>query len=116
MQPEEEKYSVKQVLKGQNVMDTNASYTLVQDLQSSKALTAFNNKQAMFNKQSQESLEHCLSTVTAKVLPNKAYKLQKRVINLNNYLEEFTTPTGIVAKKLEDDEILEVLENRVPTS
>eukprot|EP00957_Ditylum_brightwellii_P200195 15260975-Ditylum_brightwellii.AAC.1 len=29
---------------------------------------------------------------------------------------EFPTPAEIVAKKLEDEEILEVLENRIPTS
>eukprot|EP00957_Ditylum_brightwellii_P167351 12740125-Ditylum_brightwellii.AAC.1 len=38
------------------------------------------------------------------------------VIKLNNYLVKFPTPTGIVAKKLEEEEILEVLENRIPTS
>eukprot|EP00957_Ditylum_brightwellii_P001254 98131-Ditylum_brightwellii.AAC.2 len=45
-----------------------------------------------------------------------AHKWIARVIRLNNYLMEFPTPTGIVAKKLEDEEILEVLENRIPTS
>eukprot|EP00957_Ditylum_brightwellii_P011220 849320-Ditylum_brightwellii.AAC.1 len=39
-----------------------------------------------------------------------------RVIKLNNYLTEFPTPAGIEAKKLEDEKILEVLENGIPTS
>eukprot|EP00957_Ditylum_brightwellii_P018837 1415779-Ditylum_brightwellii.AAC.2 len=39
-----------------------------------------------------------------------------RVIKVNTYLEEFPKHTGIVTKKLEDEEILEVLENAIPTS
>eukprot|EP00957_Ditylum_brightwellii_P079004 6008852-Ditylum_brightwellii.AAC.1 len=135
-QPKEEKCPVKQVLKGQKGMDRDALYILVQDLLRGNTLTAFNNKQATFDKQTPENLEHCLNTVTVHVFPSKAYKLQKRyiwnmmykprhislhnwiarVIELNNYLEEFPMPTGIVAKTLEDEEILQVLENKIPTS
>eukprot|EP00957_Ditylum_brightwellii_P161546 12299936-Ditylum_brightwellii.AAC.1 len=39
-----------------------------------------------------------------------------RVIKLKNYLTEFPNPTRIEAKKLKDEEILEVLENGIPTS
>eukprot|EP00957_Ditylum_brightwellii_P061227 4646148-Ditylum_brightwellii.AAC.1 len=90
----------------------------------------------MFNKQSLENFKHCLNAMTVQVFPNKAYKLQKmyirhmmhklrhisvrkwivRVIKLNNYLTEFPKPTGIVTKKLEDEEIVEGLKNRIPTS
>jgi hypothetical protein len=127
---------VKQVLKGQSVTNKNATYTLIQDLLRGNTLTVFNNKQVTFNKQSLENLKHCLNDVTVQVFPNKAYKLQKRyvqhmtyrpryiyvckwiaiIIKLNNYLTEFPTPIGIVTKKLEDEEILEVLENKIPTS
>eukprot|EP00957_Ditylum_brightwellii_P098802 7526850-Ditylum_brightwellii.AAC.2 len=44
------------------------------------------------------------------------HKWIAKVVKLNNYLMEFSTPTGIEAKKLEDEEILEMLENRIPTS
>eukprot|EP00957_Ditylum_brightwellii_P124306 9475175-Ditylum_brightwellii.AAC.1 len=74
--------------------------------------------------------------MTVQVFPNKAYKLQKwyvwhmmhkprhipvcnwisRVVKLNNYLTEFPTPTGVEVKKLEQEELLEVLENKIPTS
>eukprot|EP00957_Ditylum_brightwellii_P024400 1842166-Ditylum_brightwellii.AAC.1 len=43
------------------------------------------------------------------------HKWIARVIKLNNYLTEFPTLTGIEANKLEDEEILDVLENRIPT-
>eukprot|EP00957_Ditylum_brightwellii_P145114 11052736-Ditylum_brightwellii.AAC.1 len=92
---------VKQVFKGQ---DVDALHTIVQDLLRGGALIVLNNKQAMFNKQSQENLEHYLNALTVQVF---AYKLLKRVIKLSNYLTEFSTPTGIEAKKLEDEEILE---------
>eukprot|EP00957_Ditylum_brightwellii_P105288 8026230-Ditylum_brightwellii.AAC.1 len=38
-----------------------------------------------------------------------------RVVKLNNYLMEFPIPTGVEAKKLEQEELLEVLENGIPT-
>eukprot|EP00957_Ditylum_brightwellii_P090997 6928726-Ditylum_brightwellii.AAC.2 len=38
------------------------------------------------------------------------------VVKLNNYLTEFPTLTANEARKLEMEEILEVLENRIPTS
>eukprot|EP00957_Ditylum_brightwellii_P000873 69101-Ditylum_brightwellii.AAC.1 len=40
-------------------------------------LTALNNKQATFEEQTLENLEHCLNAVAVQVFPNKAYKLQK---------------------------------------
>eukprot|EP00957_Ditylum_brightwellii_P102122 7784768-Ditylum_brightwellii.AAC.1 len=74
--------------------------------------------------------------MTVQVFPNKAYKLQKqyirhmmhkprhisvckwisRVVKLNNYLMEFHTSTGVEARKLEPDKILEVVENGIPTT
>eukprot|EP00957_Ditylum_brightwellii_P068263 5182492-Ditylum_brightwellii.AAC.1 len=84
--------------------NVDALYTLIWDLLRGNALTAFNNEQAKFENQFPENLEHCLNAVTV------------QVIKSNNYLAEFPTPTGIEAKKLEDEEILEILENRFPTS
>eukprot|EP00957_Ditylum_brightwellii_P171664 13069271-Ditylum_brightwellii.AAC.1 len=114
----------------------NVMYTLVQDLLRGNTLIVFNNKQVTFGEQTPENPKHCLNTVTVEVFPNKAYKLQERyirhmmhkprhisvckwiatVVKLNNYMTEFPTPTGIEARKLEMEEILEVLENRIPTS
>eukprot|EP00957_Ditylum_brightwellii_P179387 13665598-Ditylum_brightwellii.AAC.2 len=71
--------------------------TLVQDLLRGDALTMFNNKQAMFKEQMTEILEHCLNAMTIQVFPNK-----------------FSMPAGVEAKKLEQEELLEVLENRIP--
>eukprot|EP00957_Ditylum_brightwellii_P158147 12037455-Ditylum_brightwellii.AAC.1 len=110
-------------------------YTLSQYLLRGDALTAFNNKRAMFEEQMADNLKHSLNAVMVYGFLNKAYKLQKwyiqhmmhkprhvparkwiaRVIKLNNYLTEFLTPTGVKARKMDQDEILEVLENRIPT-
>eukprot|EP00957_Ditylum_brightwellii_P208046 15355630-Ditylum_brightwellii.AAC.1 len=93
--------------------------------------------EATFEEQTVDNLEHCLNAMSVQVFPNKAYKLQKwyiwhmmhkprhisilkwiarRVVKLNNYLTEFPTPTGVEAKKLEPEELLEILENRIPTT
>ena len=71
---------VKQVLKGQNMTNVDASYTLIQDLLRGNALTTSNNEQATFDKQSLENLKYCVNAVTVQVFTNKAYKLQKRHI------------------------------------
>eukprot|EP00957_Ditylum_brightwellii_P081547 6203591-Ditylum_brightwellii.AAC.2 len=77
----------------------------------------------------------CLNTMTVHVFPNKAYKLQKwyiwhmihkprhisackwiaRVAMLNNYPMEFPTPSRVVPRKLDQKELLEVLEDGTPT-
>eukprot|EP00957_Ditylum_brightwellii_P025164 1904440-Ditylum_brightwellii.AAC.1 len=55
---------VKQMLKGQNMMDVDALSNIVQDLLRGNALTVFNNEQAMFKSQYLENLKHCLNAVT----------------------------------------------------
>eukprot|EP00957_Ditylum_brightwellii_P067147 5096561-Ditylum_brightwellii.AAC.1 len=109
----------------------NAKYTLVQGLLRDDTLTTFNNKQAMCEEHMLENLEHCLNTVTVYVFPNKAYKLQKqyiwymmhkprhvsayewitRIIKLNNYITELSTPAEVEARKMDQEEILDALEN-----
>eukprot|EP00957_Ditylum_brightwellii_P148976 11342655-Ditylum_brightwellii.AAC.1 len=130
------KKQVKQVLRGQNMGNMDNAYTLVQDLLMGNALTVINNEQATFKEQMVDNLEYCLNAMTVQVFPNKVYKLQKwyiwhmthkpghipvrkwiaMVVKLNNYLMEFPMPTGVDAKKLEQEELLEVLENGIPTS
>eukprot|EP00957_Ditylum_brightwellii_P113149 8628960-Ditylum_brightwellii.AAC.1 len=68
---------MKHVLKGQNVGDMDAVYTLAQDQLRCDTLTAFNNKQATSKEQTPENLEDCWNVVTVQVFPSKAYKLQK---------------------------------------
>eukprot|EP00957_Ditylum_brightwellii_P164606 12532911-Ditylum_brightwellii.AAC.1 len=114
----------------------DAVYTLVQDLPRGDAQMVFNNKQAMFKEQTMDNLKHCLNARTVYVFLNKTYKLQKwytlymthkprhmsahkwiaRVTKLNNYLTEFPMLTRVEAKKMDQEEILEVLENGIPTS
>eukprot|EP00957_Ditylum_brightwellii_P074756 5681620-Ditylum_brightwellii.AAC.1 len=57
------KHQVKQVLKGQNIRDMDAVYTLVQDLLKGDALMTFNNKQAMFKEQMTNNLEKGLNAM-----------------------------------------------------
>eukprot|EP00957_Ditylum_brightwellii_P101918 7768142-Ditylum_brightwellii.AAC.1 len=83
-------------------------------------LMTFNNKQATFEEQTSDNLDHYLNVVTVQVLPNKAYKLQKqyiqhmmhkprhipirkwiaRIVKLNNYITKFPTPAGVNARNL----------------
>eukprot|EP00957_Ditylum_brightwellii_P212028 15366878-Ditylum_brightwellii.AAC.1 len=128
---------VKRVLTGQTVGNMDATYTLVvQDLLRGNALAMFNNEQTTFKEQMSENLKHCFDAVMVHVFPNKAYKLQKwyiwymmhnprhvttckwiaSVINLKNYIMEFPMPAGVEARKMDQEEILEVLENRIPIS
>eukprot|EP00957_Ditylum_brightwellii_P171317 13041522-Ditylum_brightwellii.AAC.1 len=79
-------------------------------------LTVLNNEQAMFEEQTSENLKYCLNAMTVQVFPNKVYKLQKGVVKLNNHLAELPMPARVEAKKLEQEELLEVLENKIPTS
>eukprot|EP00957_Ditylum_brightwellii_P011192 847512-Ditylum_brightwellii.AAC.1 len=88
MQPEEEK-SLVHLLAIENMTNVDALYTFAQNLLRGNALTAFNNKLATPG------------------IPKQSIQAPE---------EEFPTPTGIEAKKLEDEEILEFLENRIPTS
>eukprot|EP00957_Ditylum_brightwellii_P067199 5100291-Ditylum_brightwellii.AAC.1 len=80
------------------------------------ALNAFSNKQTMSKEQMSDNIDHCLNAMIVQVSPNKAYKLQKQVTELNNYLTESPAPARFKARKLEQEELLEVLENRIPTS
>eukprot|EP00957_Ditylum_brightwellii_P210323 15364841-Ditylum_brightwellii.AAC.1 len=113
----------------------DAMYILVQDLLRGDTLTVFNKEQAMFEEQTADNLKHCLNAVIVHIFPNKMYKLQKqciqhtthkprhvsvhewiaRVIKLNSYLMEFPTPARVKARKMDQKEILEVLENGIPT-
>eukprot|EP00957_Ditylum_brightwellii_P039528 2990176-Ditylum_brightwellii.AAC.1 len=77
-QPEEDNSCVKQVIKGQNVVNMGAAYTLVQDLLRDDTLAVFNNEQATFEEQMADNLDKCLNAMTLQVFPNKAYKLQKQ--------------------------------------
>eukprot|EP00957_Ditylum_brightwellii_P195441 14890987-Ditylum_brightwellii.AAC.1 len=93
----------------------DVAYTLVQEQLRSDTLMVFNNEQATFKEQTADNLEHCLNAVMVHIFLNKAYTLQKWVIKSNNYLTEFPTPPRVETKKMNQKEILEVLENRIPT-
>eukprot|EP00957_Ditylum_brightwellii_P148068 11273540-Ditylum_brightwellii.AAC.2 len=82
------------------------------------------------------NLNQCLDAAMVHAFPNKAYKSQKqciwhmthkprhisackwiaRVTKLNSYLTEFPTPPRVVPRKMDQEEILEVLENKIPTT
>eukprot|EP00957_Ditylum_brightwellii_P087453 6657081-Ditylum_brightwellii.AAC.1 len=89
----------------------------------------------MFEEQISENLKYCLNAKTVHVFPNKVYKLQKwyichmmhkprhvyahkwiaRVITLINYLMDFPTLEGFKDRKMDQEKIQEVLENRLST-
>eukprot|EP00957_Ditylum_brightwellii_P124086 9458626-Ditylum_brightwellii.AAC.1 len=67
-------------MRGQNIGNMDATYTLVQYLLRGDALLAFNNKPATFEEQIVDNLKHCLNAVMAHIFPSKAQKLQKLYI------------------------------------
>ena len=79
------------------------------------------------------NFENCLNEVMTHVFPEKAGQLQKRylrclvkeeamtvkewvaeVLKLNEYLKEFPTVKGIKETKLQESDIMEILEYGVP--
>eukprot|EP00957_Ditylum_brightwellii_P042153 3192506-Ditylum_brightwellii.AAC.2 len=88
------KKQVKQTFKGQNIRSMDMAYMLVWDLMREDALSVFNNEQATFD----ELIANNFSRIT----------------KLNNYLTKFPMPPRAVPRKMNREEILEVLEIRVP--
>eukprot|EP00957_Ditylum_brightwellii_P080542 6126840-Ditylum_brightwellii.AAC.1 len=82
------------------------------------------------------NLDQCLDVITVHIFLNKACKLQKRrmqyithksrhmsackwiarVTKLINYLTEFLMPCKVVPRKMDQEEILKVLENIIHTA
>eukprot|EP00957_Ditylum_brightwellii_P198830 15155452-Ditylum_brightwellii.AAC.1 len=76
--------TIAQVIKGQDIMDLDAVYTLVKSLLHGDALQVFQNEETL------------------------------HMTKLNDYLNKVSVPEGVFAAKLSWEELVDVLEYEVP--
>jgi len=122
------------VITGQHMTTAVQKYACARRFLQGQALSTFNN---MADDQPNENVANfalCLDHVNESMFPQKAYITQtrwmrrflkkprdmktrdyvNRVLELNGYLTEFPTPNNNQANKLEDDEIMDILEFSLP--
>eukprot|EP00957_Ditylum_brightwellii_P049440 3751088-Ditylum_brightwellii.AAC.1 len=68
--------AIAQVIKGQNIQDGDAAYSLVKSLLKGDALQVFQNKEEGQEIKESLAFTKCLAAVTKLLLPKKAYKTQ----------------------------------------
>eukprot|EP00957_Ditylum_brightwellii_P110295 8412436-Ditylum_brightwellii.AAC.1 len=124
--------AISQVIKGQDIQDPYATYTLVKSLPRGDALQVFQNKEANPKGRDGPSFTKCPGAVTEHVFPKKARKTQKKyipnickplrlgsnkwilcMIKLNDYLVNFPILEGVTTTKLPCKEFVDVLEDEV---
>eukprot|EP00957_Ditylum_brightwellii_P006246 473597-Ditylum_brightwellii.AAC.1 len=69
-----------QVIKGQDIQDGKAAYSLVKSLLKGDALQVFQNKEESQDVKDGPAFTKCLVAVTEYIFPKKAYKIQKKYI------------------------------------
>eukprot|EP00957_Ditylum_brightwellii_P069201 5254515-Ditylum_brightwellii.AAC.1 len=72
--------AIMQVIKGQDIQDGDAAYSLVNSLLKGDALQVFKNVEASQEIKDGPAFTKCLAAVTEHVFPKKAYKTQKKYI------------------------------------
>eukprot|EP00957_Ditylum_brightwellii_P003629 274513-Ditylum_brightwellii.AAC.1 len=72
--------AIMQVIKGQDIQDGYAAYSLVKSLLKGGALQVFKNEEASQEVRDCPAFTKCLVAVTEHVFPKKAYKTQKKYI------------------------------------
>eukprot|EP00957_Ditylum_brightwellii_P109151 8326244-Ditylum_brightwellii.AAC.1 len=68
---------ITQVIKGQDIQDGDAAYSLVKRLLKGDALQVFKNEEPIQEIKDVPLFTKCLTAVTKHVFPKKAYKTQK---------------------------------------
>eukprot|EP00957_Ditylum_brightwellii_P017317 1303950-Ditylum_brightwellii.AAC.1 len=125
--------AITQVIKGQDIQDGDAAYSLVKSVLKGDTLQVFKNEEASQETKDGLAFTKCLAAITKHVFPKKAYKMQEkyiwnirkplvlgshewisRMIKLNYYLEFFPVPDGVTATKIAHEEFFDVLEGGVP--
>eukprot|EP00957_Ditylum_brightwellii_P095283 7257299-Ditylum_brightwellii.AAC.1 len=71
--------TIAQVIKGQDIQDEEAGYSLVKSLLKGDALQAFQNKEESQETKNGPAFTKCLAAVTEHVFPKKACKIQKNI-------------------------------------
>eukprot|EP00957_Ditylum_brightwellii_P004461 339137-Ditylum_brightwellii.AAC.1 len=72
--------AIAQMIKGQDIQDRDAAYSLVQSLLGGDALQVFKNKEVSQEIKDGPAFTKCLAAVMERVFPKKAYKTQKKYI------------------------------------
>ena len=122
-------------MSGQNATGGPTKYALARRLLAGRALADFNHAATLHANETVQNYTRCIAAVTLGVFPQKALQDQKRwmrrflkkprempvreyiarVIEINDYLEEFPpTTVGGDATKLPEDELLDLLEFGIP--
>ena len=124
------------VLKGQNVTSGPAKYAVVKTLLKGDTLTAFEAAETTNGTVTLANFEKCLHDVMKNVFPEKSVQTQKRymfhnlrlrkgqtvkewvsrVFKLNEYLLEFPKSNENPPQKLDDAELMDILEYGIPYS
>eukprot|EP00957_Ditylum_brightwellii_P076655 5826942-Ditylum_brightwellii.AAC.1 len=124
--------AILQVIKGQDIQDLEAAYTMVKSLLRGDALQVFQNKEANQEIRDGPAFTKCLVAVTEHMFPKKVYKIHKKyiwnirkplrlgsfkwilqMIKLNDYLVNFPVSEGVMANKLSRKEFVDVLEDGI---
>ena len=128
------KARLNRVITGQNMTTANQKYGCARRFLQGQALTTFNNMAEEQPTVNVQNYELCIEHVNESLFPQRAYVTQTRwmrrylrkppemktrtyvdrVLELNSYLTEFPRPNGNVAVKLDDDEIMDILEFSLP--
>eukprot|EP00957_Ditylum_brightwellii_P177389 13511888-Ditylum_brightwellii.AAC.1 len=125
--------AIAHVIKGQDIQDGDAVYSLVKSLLKGNTLQVFKIKEESQEVKDSPSFTKCLAAVTEHVFPKKAYKMQKKysqnthkplrlgsckwilqMIKLNDYLVHFPVPDGVTATKISCKEFIDILEDGIP--
>eukprot|EP00957_Ditylum_brightwellii_P046597 3535101-Ditylum_brightwellii.AAC.1 len=72
--------AITQVIKGQDIQDRDAVYSMVKSLLKGDALQVFKNKEASEEIKDSMAFTKCLAAVTEHIFLKKAYKTQKKYI------------------------------------
>ena len=128
------KARLNRVITGQNMTTAIQKYGCARRFLQGQALTTFNNMADEQPAVTIQNYELCIEHVNESLFPQRAYVIQTRwmrrylrkppemkarayvdrVLELNGYLTEFPRPNGNVAVKLDDDEIMDILEFSLP--
>jgi len=123
------------VITGQHMTTAVQKYACARRFLQGQALSTFNNMAEEQPNVNMANFDLCLNHVNESMFPQKAYITQtrwmrrylrkpremktrdyvNRVLELNGYLTEFPTPNNNQANKLEDDEIMDILEFSLPS-
>eukprot|EP00957_Ditylum_brightwellii_P072813 5533747-Ditylum_brightwellii.AAC.1 len=72
--------TILQVIKGHDIMDSEAAYTLLESLLCGDALQVFQKQQAVLTQRESPAFTKYLVAVTEHVFPTKVCKIQKKYI------------------------------------